>query len=132
MYTELEIKVLVDQALDYNLEGAPLLKAYSTRELQQIFNGIGPSWLPEPIREKLSSWLEIFLPAALIHDVQYAIGGSKESFDAVNDSFGGNCRIIVKTLYSWWSWKRYAGLRMANYMTELCQKYGWSAWGGQA
>lgn len=127
-----EVNRLYIKAHRLKLEGAERLDRYSLRDLARIYNGVGPAWLPAEFRQRLSEWLKIFLPAVLIHDVEYDEGGSYDDFCAANDRLEANCVTLGRDAHPWWSWRRYASYRAASLMAELCRKYGAAAWRGDA
>lgn len=127
-----EIKKLVDEAHRLGLAGAEKLERHDEYSLATIYNGVGPAWMPAEFRERLSDWLKVFLPAVLIHDVEYDEGGSYEDFCAANDRLETNCVTLGRDAHPWWSWRRYASYRAASLMAELCRKYGSAAWRGDA
>jgi hypothetical protein len=100
-------------------------------ELECIYNGCGPDWLPGFIREKLTGYLEFFEPAFLEHDFSFQCSDrTKKGFNAANKRLYKNCKKLVAKRYSWWSEpiskaRRYL---QARAIYKACDEFGWSAW----
>ena len=124
MYETGEIKKLIQEAVDAELEGTWFFQWYSPEELAVIYNGIGPDRFPEWLREVLTSCAKLFEPAALIHDLEYFLGGTQADFTAANTRFRDNCGRLVKRKYSWWSPIRYLLLNKARRWAGYCQQFG--------
>lgn len=129
METE-KIDSLVQRAVAADLDGLAFLSSYDYKEIAAAYNGIGPEWMPAELRKKVSDYLDLFAPAALIHDMRYQMSdGSRHGFDFANMEFGGNCVKLAEDAYPWWNWRRY-GARLAA--AALCDcvrsQGGWVAW----
>ena len=120
------ITELICIAKQNQLEGAEILDDYSYLELARIYNGIGPDRFPDWLRAIVTEANGLFEPAALIHDAEYWIGGTKENFTAANDRFRANCYMLVKAAYSWYDPRRYKWLFRAWRYAGYCQEFGWS------
>ena len=98
--------------------------------LAREYNGIGPAFFPEKLREKTTKFLSLFEPAALIHDLRnFESDGSEEKFHLANAEFLANCRRCVEDKYAWWNLKRYRGNAVANLLYEFVDgPAGWKAW----
>lgn len=116
---------LVQKARRMNLEGAGILDGYSLDEIGRIYNGIGPDSFPDWLRDVVTESAGIFEPAAVIHDVEYDIGGTWQDFTEANERFRRNCYKLVKAEYPWWSPLRYAWLNKARRWANYCQLFGW-------
>ena len=100
-------------------------------ELKRIYNGCGPDWLPEEIREKLTGYFWFFEAPFLEHDFSFEYSdNSKEGFEAANSRlFDNSCKLIANR-YSWW----YSPIVKARRYTQAfaiyraCARFGWSAW----
>lgn len=123
--TKTPVPDLILAAARYMLEGQEILQDFSIPELERIYNGIGPDRFPEKIRDFVTSVNWLFEPAALIHDVEYWIGGTKEYFTAANDRFRRNCYTIVKAEYGWYSPLRYHWLFKAWRFSGYCEEFGY-------
>lgn len=100
MKTEQEIDALVRRAVEAGLEGLDFLASFSYAELARGYNGIGPEFLPEWMRDLVSDKLDIFAPAALIHDLRNDVSdGTRASFLAANDEFRRNCLKLAEQAY---------------------------------
>ena len=119
---------LVRKAYDLKLENVHILDKYSITEIGKIYNGIGPDRFPDWLREIVTASADLFEPAALIHDVEYHVGGTREQFTAANDRFKQNCYTLVKDRYGWYDPRRYLWLNKARRWGNYCQFFGWDGW----
>lgn len=119
---------LVRKAYDLKLENVHILDKYSITEIGKIYNGIGPDRFPDWLREIVTASADLFEPAALIHDVEYHEGGTREQFTAANDRFKQNCYTLVKDRYGWYDPRRYLWLNKARRWGNYCQLFGWEGW----
>lgn len=116
---------LVQKAQRMNLEGVGILNRFSLDQIKRIYNGIGPDSFPDWLREVVTESAGILEPAAVIHDVEYDIGGTWQDFTEANERFRRNCYRLVKAEYPWWSPLRYAWLNKARRWANYCQLFGW-------
>lgn len=130
MTDEKKIGELLNVAIVAGLEGTDFVTSFGIGELARCYNGIGPEFLPPAVREKVSSHLSLFEPAALVHDMRYSNGdGSRYRFNYANWEFQVNCRKIAKRAYPWYSWRRYRALAVADILVDaVCSDAGWVAW----
>lgn len=119
---------LVRKAYALDLENVHILDKYSITEIGKIYNGIGPDRFPDWLREIVTASADLFEPAALIHDVEYHEGGTREQFTAANDRFKQNCYTLVKDRYGWYDPRRYLWLNKARRWGNYCQLFGWEGW----
>ena len=110
------------------LEGAEILENFSLNEIDTIYNGIGSDEFPDWLRELVTISAGLFEPAALIHDLDYYIGGDWEKFKVDNDRFERNCKKLVKRKYGWYNPVRYLWLNKARRWANYCRIFGWSAY----
>ena len=111
------------------LEGAEILDKYTIADLAEIYNGIGPEFLPDETRNKVTAYLSIFEAAALIHDVRYHEGdGTRKAFNYANSEFRVNCRKLAEFHYAWYNWRRYRAYAVATMLYEaVSSEFGWIA-----
>ena len=130
MVDEAKIDSLVKAAVVADLDGIDFLSSYDYKEISAAYNGIGPEWMPPAIREKLSAHLELFAPAALIHDMRYQVSdGSRYGFNFANLEFFGNCVKLANDAYPWYSWRRYRARLAAQVAYDFVRSQcGWVAW----
>ena len=125
-----KIDALVKTAVEAGLEGLDFLSQFSYAQLAESYNGIGPEFLSERDRQRLSDFLVLFQPAALIHDMRYSVGdGCRHCFNYANWEFWENCRTLADHAYPWYSWKRYRARTVADLLAKAVRsEAGWIAW----
>lgn len=124
----MNIEELIQLCKDADLDNSGILDLYSVKELAEIYNGIGPDRFPKILRDALSALHPTLLPCALIHDVQYHIGGSYEDFTIANKMFGENGKKMAYFRYAWYDPRRYLVANKARIFAELCQSFGWEGY----
>ena len=111
------------------LDGWEFVLAVTLDSLLKSYNGTGPDNLPEAIREKLDKIAKPFLPAVMVHDLNFTWSdGTVKAFNAANKRLPGNCIICASDAAPWYSWRRYALIAEAWTIYRACDKFGWSAW----
>ena len=111
------------------LDGWEFVLAVPLDSLLKSYNGTGPDNLPEAIREKLDKIAKPFLPAVMVHDLNFTWSdGTVKAFNAANKRLLGNCIICASDAAPWNSWKRYALLGESWAIYRACDRFGWSAW----
>ena len=126
--TKTPVTDLILTAARLGLEGQEILLDYSIPELEQIYNGIGPDRFPDWMREIVTEANGLFEPAALIHDVRYHIGGTREDFTAANSEFRANCYTLIYARFAWYDPRRYKWLFRAWRYAAYCEEFGWPGW----
>ena len=121
----MKIEELIRKIKTMELEGAEILDRFTAEAIGKIYNGIGPDRFPDWLRKIVTESAGIFEPAAVIHDVEYDIGGTWQDFTDANERFRRNCDRLVKAEYPWWSLLRYAWLNKARRWANYCQLFGW-------
>ena len=121
----MKIEELMKLCKDAELEGYGILELFTVDSLSEIYNGIGPDRFPKILRDALSALHPSLLPCALIHDVQYHIGGDYEDFTFANKMFGKNGKRMAYYKYGWYDPRRYLVAHKARVFAELCQSFGW-------
>ena len=122
---------LIATAADARLDGLDFIGGFSFAELEQGYNGIGPEFLLAAVRDWITKHLEIFEPAALIHDMRFTVSdGTRASFLAANDEFRRNCLKLADHAHPWYSWKRYRARAVAQILFDFVSSdnTGWKAW----
>ena len=126
-----ELEDIRDDATRLRLIGYTLLVYMPLDVLASAYNGTGPEFLPQKIRDKLDSFCRPFLPAVMIHDVDYTMSdGSEESFKQANKRLFWNCITCANNAYKFNNWRRYALYIQAYAMFRAVShpKFGWVAW----
>lgn len=123
-----KLKELILTARTLKLEHVEILDKYSITEIGEIYNGIGPDRFPAELRELLNSLHPTLLPVALIHDVEYHEGGTKEQFTASNSRFYTNGKTAAFAAYAWYDPRRYLVWNKARQFANLCELFGYVGW----
>ena len=111
------------------LLGADRVLALPTGTLAKCYNGTGPEFLPQPIRQKLDKVCRPLLPAVMVHDVDFAHSdGTVGSFRSANQRLLINGIICACDAHPCYSWRRYALILEAYALYRACAKFGWIAW----
>lgn len=124
-----ELTDIRDAAIRLHLDGSQFLAYLPLEVLAASYNGTGPEFLPDSIRQKLDGACLPFLPAVMIHDVDFTLSdGLKAAFDAANLRLLVNCVKCALDAAPWNSWKRYTLLVESWAIYRACDRFGWSAW----
>ena len=125
-----EVAALLATAQEAGLEGADWAARKPLAEIVAAYNGIGADWMPAEVRAKITEWLALFEPAALIHDLRYTESdGYRLWFNYANDEFLRNCRRLAANRYAWYNWRRYRANAVAAILYECVRSEGgWRAW----
>ncbi len=100
-------------------------------QLDKIFNGCGPDWLPEYFRKKLSRYFRFFMSAFLAHDFSFELSDrTRKGFKKANKKMYRNCKRLIEARYSWWQNPIMKARRhwQAWGIYRICVRFGWSAW----
>jgi len=130
MQTKEKIQELLDKIAYHDLWGQEFVWELDPELVREAYNGIGPDFLPPTVREKVTNYLSLFEPAALIHDVRNEFSdGTQESFNSANVEFLHNCEILADAAFPWYSPARYLARRVAKILYRCVQgECGWFAW----
>lgn len=129
MSAEAEVVRMLNLMLVYGLQGYDFCAQFPNATLAEDYNGIGPEWMPQKLRDALDAMHADFCPAAFGHDVRFAHSdGSHEQFVAANEEFLDNCRIIAKAKYGWWNPVRYIRLAQGRALFRAVVMFGWPAY----
>jgi len=122
---------LMNEADLYGLEVSADYLRLTASQIAVIYNGCGPDWMPEKMREVLTELLTFFEPAFMLHDVEFNFSDrSRAGFAAANERLYRNCSKLIGEKLSWWN----TPVRKAVYHLRAweiycaCRELGWSAW----
>ena len=120
----------MQRAVAAGLDGLDFMLQFDYGQIASSFNGIGPSCLSEGQRQKLSKYLALFLPAALIHDMRYEVSdGSRRGFNYANFEFRDNCYALAAHAYGFFNWRRYRAYFVAWLLFKaVASEVGWLIW----
>ena len=111
------------------LLGRDLVLSLPLDDLAAAYNGTGPEFLPDAIRAKLDDACRPFLPAVMVHDVDFTSSdGSVGSFRSANRRLLVNCILCSFDAHPWYSWRRYALILEALAIYRSCSQFGWIPW----
>ena len=103
--------------------------ALADADLSAAYNGTGPEFLPDSIRTKLDDFARPFLPAVMVHDVDFTNSdGTVGSFRSANRRLLVNCILCALDAHPWYSWRRYALIIEAWAIYRACSQFGWIPW----
>ena len=126
-----ELSDIRSSAIRLHLDGSTFLANLPIDILAAAYNGTGPEFLPQKIRDKLDAACRPFLPSVMVHDVDFTFSdGSEESFKQANRRLFWNCIICANNAYPWNNWRRYALYiqAWAMYRAVSHPQFGWVAW----
>jgi hypothetical protein len=127
-----EISELLEIAKAANLDGLDFLSQFTEEQLADGYNGIGPEFLGEKVRAKVSEFLHIFKPAAVAHDLRNEMSdGTRKGFKYANDEFLRNCLKLADYYYKGKDARRHLRARAAArilYAFVSAENFGWRAW----
>ena len=129
--TNPELTDIRDAAIRLHLDGSQFLAYLPIDVLAASYNGTGPEFLSQKLRDLLDGACRPFLPAVQIHDVDYTFSdGSKASFKLANLRLLRNCITCANNAYPWTNWRRYALYLQAwaMYRAVSHPQFGWTAW----
>lgn len=122
-------KRMFNRAAWYGLSGTEWLTSLTFEQMGRAYNGIGPAWFPEVLRDALDALNPDLTPVAFIHDNRWTYGdGSRQWFDDSNREFRENGCRMARAKYGWWNPARYVLTYRAATFANLCRKYGWNAY----
>ena len=113
-----------------NLDGTADAVAFGVVRLQEAYNGIGPESLPQELRDKVTRYLSLFAPAALIHDMRYdQSDGTRAAWMFANYEFFTNCFRLIREKHAWYDPRRYLAPEAAYLLyLAVSSDGGWQAW----
>ena len=112
-----------------HLDGWEFVLAVPLDSLLKSYNGTGPENLRKEIREKLDKIAKPFLPAVMVHDLDFTwSNGTVKSFNEANKRLLKNCIICATDAAPWYSWRRYALIAEACTFYLACKKLGLVSW----
>lgn len=125
----IDVADLIAQIRTYDLERESDFDLASLPAVISIYNGIGPGWLPKPIRDWLTKHYSFYAAATVIHDWEYWLSKDRSviAFTASNERLRRNCKQLLKMKGCPW-YKIWLYQRRCDLLADSCQKFGWSAW----
>jgi hypothetical protein len=121
----------------YEMEALPEFWVMDHNTLKKEYNGIGPEWFPEKIRDKVTEYFAFQEESCLIHDCENNIRPkTQKQFKLWNDRLYSNMIKKIKSeknagkVYFWRFWRKESVLRLklrARFLYRMCRRYGKSA-----
>lgn len=128
MPTSDDVADLLAQAYTYDLEMPDNLQHASLGAVAACYNGIGPDWMPDHLRDAVTAHFGYFAAAAMVHDWEYenSEDRSRKAFTEANERLRRNCRKLLQKGYPWY--KRWLYRKRPDFLADMCQEFGWGAW----
>lgn len=124
-----EVLRLFAKAEAYELDGLIKLAALGLDFIADVYNGTGAEWMREEMRMALDKLSRVFLPAVMIHDVDYATAeGTMLDFLRANRRLESNMLKIADERYKWYNPVRYLRRHQAHLYARVCDFFGWAAY----
>lgn len=106
MYTLKDIDAKITLGHKAGLSGVHLLADDPDRAIR-VCNGIGADWMPDVLREAISTLNPTLVLAADIHDIRYLLGGTEADRKAADDEMLANGIKLADWRYRWCDPRRY-------------------------
>lgn len=90
-------KALLAIAKRLKLKGLDVTKGMSRKEMSETYNGIGNAGMNPRLRAALTRHWVKYTPAAFLHDLQFAKGGTEDDWREANRNFKENLDILTRT-----------------------------------
>lgn len=126
-----KIRSLVDACTECEFVVSPNFYDANYADLAEVYNGCGPDWMSEKLREKLTDYYSFFEPAFLEHDFSFSISDKTEkSFHQSNKRLLINCKKLTSKKYSWFKnpVMKYRRYRQSYTLYYACEAMAWEAW----
>jgi len=123
-----ELELLINSARELELENVEILDRYTVEQIAKIYNGIGSDRFPSWLRSTLDELHPSLRVVALIHDMEYYEGGTKEDFTDSNSRFYRNGKTAAFAAYGWYDPRRYYVWNKARQFAKICDTFGWYGW----
>ena len=85
-----------------SLKGGDVLEQYGLKRVRSISNGIGAAWMDslriagQPLSDFLNQKFPWAVPASVIHDVRYTVGGNEEDRRDADEEFLANLKDSIE------------------------------------
>ena len=90
------VETLIRRARELKLEGNDVIDKFTPEEIEKYYNGIGNAGMPDWIRNALTRNWSYYTPAAFIHDLEFAKGGTKKDWEKANENLYRNLGKLVE------------------------------------
>lgn len=121
-------KELILLAEGYKLSNVEIVEKFTIQQIEHAYNGIGPDRFPKLLRDALCILNPVILPAVLIHDLEFTLGGTIEDFHAANSNLRSNGKLIIRAHYGILNPFRYILSHRMTVFYRLCEKFGLVGW----
>lgn len=120
-------KTLIEKANDLGLAGSETIRDFTPEQIEEAYNGIGSSDMPDWLRNALTRQWAYYAPAAFIHDLQFAKGGTKKDWEKANENLYNNLNTLVEEATDNNAIKYWRRKKMALLAKYLMDKYSLKA-----
>ena len=113
---------------DSDLIGHEIMEQFSDEMIRETYADLLSPKQQKDIYNIINSLPDAFLPALLIHRLQYKIGGTVDEFDSANNSLQKNLKKLISKNYSLWNPMYWIYSKKASKLKSLFSKHGKSKW----
>lgn len=123
-----EFADLLAQVYTYDLKRQISFDQASVEQCQEAYNGIGPDWLPESIRDWMTDRWRYFAPAAVVHDWDYSnpTHRNRADFTQANERLRRNCKALLRKGVPWY--KRWLYEIRVDELADACEMFGFGGY----
>ena len=127
--TRQDVIAIREEVVRLDLSGKDQVSGLSIDDLEKAFNGTGPEFLPEKIRQDLDKRNRPLLPSVMVHDVDFTMSdGTVGGFMQANRRLLRNATACACASYPWNDLRRYVLILKAVALYSACKRFGWAAW----
>lgn len=111
-----------------SLKGGDVLEQYGIKRVRSISNGIGAAWMDslriagKTLSDFLNKKFPWAVPASVIHDVRYTVGGNEEDRREADEEFLSNLKDSIED--AWYTGRYWEKRWKARAMYRLVRKFG--------
>ena len=87
---------LARRAKELGLAGSEVIDEFTPEEIERKYNGIGNEKMAPWLRHALTRHWSYYTPAAFVHDLQFAKGGTEDDWRKANENLLTNLDILIE------------------------------------
>ena len=125
------VRELLERSTKARLFGMDVLRKYKDVEaVAAAYNGIGPEWMGEKLRESVTRHLALFEPAALLHNLAFEQSdGTFYGFTLANGNFYQDCLRLADEGFKWLDTGTHTVYTAARILYFcVSSPFGWMTW----